>query len=285
MKGKCALFEVECELQKSHIIPKFVGKYFTLTGSKYIRGLANPNQRLQDIGKMDLLSLEAENKFSFYEKWFAENIFKPFQVSDLRKIEYDDKLFYFVISVLWRVVCRELKTHDYSNRPFYNDVLDAQVEWRNFLRNYIYPSTFDRIHIFLTDRIMYHDFNIKGMDYYMSRCIDATIVSNPDGSYCFVYAKFLKFVLFAYIKGDDKSKMPFTKINPIKGEIIVPQFCYDKNFLWFFVDRIEEINKLPDPSPNQQSVINEQFYKEFDELKNSEAWDIIMNDWLNLDPQ
>ncbi len=28
MKGKCALFDIECELRNSHIIPKFVGRYF-----------------------------------------------------------------------------------------------------------------------------------------------------------------------------------------------------------------------------------------------------------------
>jgi len=119
MKEKCALYDFDCDLQKSHIIPKFVSKYFTATGSKYIRGFANPNQRLQDLYKMDLLSIKAENKFSIYEKWFAENIFKPYQISDLRSIHYNENLYYFVIPVLWRVIHREMKFHEYADKPFY----------------------------------------------------------------------------------------------------------------------------------------------------------------------
>jgi hypothetical protein len=285
MKGKCALYDFDCDLQKSHIIPKFVFKYFTASGSKYIRGFANPNQRLQDLDKMDLLSLKAENKFSIYEKWFAENIFKPYQITDLRSIHYNENLYYFVISVLWRVIHREIKFREYADKPFYTQVLNAEKEWKDFLSDYKFPSEFNRIHILLTDRIMYHDLNLKNVDYYMSRCIDSTIVFNPDGTYCFIYAKFLKFVLFGYINGGENNQMLETKINPIKGVINVPQHVYDQEFLAFFINRITGMNSQPEPSTNQQKIINDQFYKEYPTLKDSEAWDTIMNDWNNLDPR
>lgn len=284
MKGRCALFDFECELQKSHIIPKFIGTYFTLTGSKYIRAFSNPNRRLQDLDKMYLLSKEAEEKFSLNEKWFAENIFKPYQFNQKMNFEYDDKLYYFSMSVLWRVLKRELHFYDYSKKPFYDKVLDTEFEWRNFLRDFKFPRNSNKINIFLTDRVMYHDFNIAGVDYYFSRTIDSTIVSNDDATYCFVYAKFLKFIIFGFIDGFKEHELKSTLINPVGGKLIIPQPIYDQEFLRYYIYRIQEINSLQSASPNQQKIINEQFYKEYEDLKNKEAWEIILNDWNHLDP-
>jgi hypothetical protein len=284
MKGKCALFEYDCELQKSHILPKFIATYFSLTGSKYLRAFANPNRRLQDLDKMYLLSKEAEEKFSLYEKWFAENIFKPYQLNREMNFEYNDKLYYFSISVLWRVLKRELHFHDYTKQLFFEKMLKTEIEWRNFLKDYSFPRNYFKINIFLTDNVMYHDLNLTGVDYYFSRSIDSTIVSNKDASYCFVYAKFLKFIIFAFIDGYKEDELKSTLINPIKGQITVPQPIYDEEFLRYYIYRIQEINNLPPASENQQKIINEQFYKEYEELKNKEAWKIILNDWINLDP-
>jgi len=284
MKGTCALFDFECELQKSHILPKFIGTYFTLTGSKFLRAAANPNKRLQDLDKMYLLSKDAEEKFSIYEKWFAENIFKPYQLNQNMDFEYNDKLYYFSISVLWRVLKRELHYHNYKEKPFFTKALRTEFEWRKFLKDFEFPRNYCKINIFLTDRVMYHDFNLSGVDYYFSRAIDSTIVSNDDGSYCFVYAKFLKFIIFGFIDGFNEEEFKSTLINPISGRITVPQPIYDQEFLRYYFYRIREINALPSASQNQQKIINDQFFKEYEDLKNKEAWEIILNDWNNLNP-
>tara|TARA_R110000737_G_C14612971_1_gene491316 strand:- start:111 stop:884 length:774 start_codon:yes stop_codon:yes gene_type:complete len=255
-----------------------------LTGSKYIRAFANPNKRLQDLEKMYLLSAQAESRFSIYEKWFAENIFKKFQIDGEKNLNYNDKLFYFIISVLWRILRREIHFHDYKNKPFFENIKSVENEWKLFLSDYIFPRNFSKIGIFLTDRVQYHDFNISGVDYYFSRSIDSTIVSNEDGSYCFVYAKFLKFILFGFIKGGDEKLLKPTLINPIKGGISFPQDLRDEEFYKYFIYRIMEINNLPSPSQNQQEAIDSQFKKEFNELKNKEVWEIILNDWTLLDP-
>ena len=75
-----------------------------------------------------------------------------------------------------------------------------------------------------------------------------------------------------------------TLINPIKGGISFPQDLRDEEFYKYFIYRIMEINNLPSPSQNQQEAIDSQFKKEFNELKNKEVWEIILNDWTLLDP-
>ncbi|WP_192348828.1 hypothetical protein [Algoriphagus sp. Y33] len=285
MEGTCALYGTNSILVESHIIPKFVFKYFRKTGSNYIRRLSKPNSRLQDGDKMYLLSKEAEAKFSKSERWFAENVFKPYQNDGIKRIGYDDNLFYFVTSVLWRVLLRETKSGVYNDKPYFGKLLKVELEWRNFLSNYSFPYNFNGIHILLTDRIMYHDLSLKGVDYYMSRCIDSTIVSNPEGTYTFVYTKFLKFILFGFVVGGLDQNFIGTKIHPTNGYITVPQYIYDQEFLGFFPGRIKEINNLASPSENQQKVIDNECIKDLRNLHNTDAWQSLLNDWTNLDPE
>lgn len=49
--GKCALCGEDKELQLSHIIPKFIGKYLKNTSIGNIRSHENPNRIAQDIEK------------------------------------------------------------------------------------------------------------------------------------------------------------------------------------------------------------------------------------------
>lgn len=95
-------------IRKSHIVPKFVGKYQKKAAIGNIRNTYNPNIPSQDIFKEYLLCGECEELFSKYETWFAENIFKPYKNQQVLNSPNTSssryKLKYFLTSVAWRFI-------------------------------------------------------------------------------------------------------------------------------------------------------------------------------------
>ncbi|MGL5261076.1 MAG: hypothetical protein ACRC9P_01690, partial [Bacteroides sp.] len=277
-KGRCKLYETDGEILKSHIFPKFIIEYMRNTGSKYLRNFSQPNRRLQDGPKGYLLSPRAEQEFSVREKWFAENIFLPYLQEKRPKPEYDENLFYFSVSLLWRVLLIQMEDGNIHKLPFFSLLKEAEREWKFFLREYKFPRKHNRFYLFFTDRIKSHNLNIEGVDFYMTRALDATIVSNKDGSFVAVYAKFLRFVFWAILKGGDEDKISDLRIDPIKGEFKIPQRLEDETICGFFVNRIMEIENLPKPSISQQSKIEDEILKDKNRFINSDAGQSIMND-------
>lgn len=72
----------------------------------------------------------------------------------------------------------------------------------NYLSNYIFPGDFNMIGIFLTGRVKLHSLNLSGVDYYFSICIDSTIVSNDDASYCFYLCKIKRLELWKWVSDE-----------------------------------------------------------------------------------
>ena len=78
MIGTCPITSRECELQESHIYPKFMWEFLKKTGGDKFRSIECPTKIIQNGEKIPLLSKEAEEMFCKHEKWFAERIFIPF---------------------------------------------------------------------------------------------------------------------------------------------------------------------------------------------------------------
>lgn len=145
--GICALTGESCELQESHIYPKFVYKHLKQTGGGRFRIANNPNQPLQDGLKKYLLGWWAEQEFSKREKWFAENLFTPFVNGKLTdtKVVYDEHLYYFCISLLWRVL--NLTKDNIIGENERRKCNEALEEWRSFLNGGNSPNTYGDIYM------------------------------------------------------------------------------------------------------------------------------------------
>jgi hypothetical protein len=102
--GTCRLCGQSAELRDSHIIPKFVFDWMKETGGDYIRYSGSPNQRCQDGYKVELLCDACEQRFSKRERWFCEKVFVPYLKENEVVFQYDESLFYFLVSLLWRVL-------------------------------------------------------------------------------------------------------------------------------------------------------------------------------------
>ncbi len=128
----CSLCLEEQVLRKSHIIPKFVGKWLKETGTGYLVSAEDGSKRVQDIIKVELLCDECEEKLSKFEKYFAENIFFPFH-NDTKMFEYDKNLELFLISLSWRVLkflSEDFKSENSSFQSFFDKAMN---DWRKFL--------------------------------------------------------------------------------------------------------------------------------------------------------
>ena len=98
--GQCALCGKETELEKSHIIPKFVfRRIINNSATGFMRNIFNSEKRIQDGSKQYLLCGDCEDRFNSYETIFASNVFNPYKNGKLEDFEYKEWLSKFIISV------------------------------------------------------------------------------------------------------------------------------------------------------------------------------------------
>jgi len=278
MKGICALYRNECELRESHIFPKFVVNYTKRTGSKYLRRAIDPNKRLQDAVKLYLLSEKAEQEFSVREKWFAEKIFKPY-LSNNYSLPYNEELYYFSLSFLWRALLVNLKTEDLSSKWYYDLILEASEEWRLFLADRVFPRNFCNTYMVFTDRVVNHPSGLQGVDHYLTRAMDATIVTNHEKSFLFIYAKFNRFIFWAPIKElSKKFELNDALINPVQGIFKIPQKVDYFPISSFIGNRIKGLSELELPNEEQQNKIEQEIIKNPKEFWRSDLGKSLLND-------
>ncbi|UQB69543.1 hypothetical protein [Epilithonimonas zeae] len=278
----CKLDLQKKELKHSHIIPKFTFDYLKSTGSKYLRNIENPDIRHQDGTKEYLLCNDCEQLFSKRERWFANNIFFPYLKENKTEFQYDENLGYFVISMLWRVLINQLSHPSVKNEILLSFLKDVESEWREFLINFKYPINFNNLNIFFTDRLIYNgNSNLLNSDLYFTRFIDATIVHNNDFSKVAIYAKFLRFIFWAPVKGYRYENQTTTiKLN--NGILNIPQELNDKFISSFFLNRIKQIDQAKQPNQQQTDKMWKEIEKNEKEFWDSDAGQSMLNDLRNF---
>jgi hypothetical protein len=278
----CRLFGTAAAIRDSHIFPSFAIDYLKKTGSQYLRYAANKNIRRQDGIKVRLLSHEAEQRFGISEKWFAEKIFIPYLERGQQDFVYNEHLYYFSISFLWRVLVLHTDfTPAAKTAWFYPEILKIEHEWRGFLANYTYPARYPTVQLLFTDRITHSTAEVRGFDYYVSRAFDGTIISNEEQSYLAVYGKFLRFVFWAVIKSKVDPLSATSIVSPTGGTISVPQKVADIYLTDFLINRSNQLDAIK-ASPNQQAKIFQEIEKDREKFWQSDAGQSILNDSFNL---
>lgn len=153
---KCALCGLEKELQLSHIVPKFVGRYLKKSSAGAIRNLSNPNRTVQDIEKHYLLCHDCEELFSNAETYFANTIFYPYQKDEVKQFHYDEKAFYFIVSLSWRSLYLDI-CNFVRQGTIPVEVLQTMIDSEKIMRDYLLGSRHNigniENHIFFFERI------------------------------------------------------------------------------------------------------------------------------------
>ena len=132
----CKLCEKNNDLEVSHVLPGFLGKYLKNTSATGFLTAVDENgnpSRSQDLYKRRLLCRQCESVFSEAETFFAEKVFYPFKRDKLQSIPVDDRLGRFAVSVSLRALwIMQLVEHPLVER--WKDQLgELETEWRNYL--------------------------------------------------------------------------------------------------------------------------------------------------------
>ncbi|WP_422082810.1 hypothetical protein [Ulvibacterium sp.] len=284
VKGICALYGNETDLMESHIFPKFVIKHTKKTGSKFLRKLVEPNKREQDGIKHHLLSFKAEQDFAVREKWFAENIFEPY-LQGYTELDYNENLYYFSVSFLWRILLSEFKTTaNLKNQWYFKLLQEVEEEWKLYLRIGTIPRKFHNVNLFLTDRIESHTTDLKGVDFYFTRALDGTIVTGPNQEHLILYGKFNRFIFWSVIKSPKYlDELYDVEIHPKGGNIEIPQPLEYEPIINFMTNRIKKISEFALPNETQQDRIAQEIMKDPESFWKSDVGQSLYNDRFNLE--
>lgn len=278
MTQSCSLCKKNRILQISHIFPKFIFNELKKCGSP-IRKASEANIRRQDGDKAELLCKDCEEKFNISEKWFSENVFIPYLNNSNAKIIYNENLYYFAISLVWRLLVYKKKY--YENCQFKDNIIDAEIEWRKYLLYKTKPKNYNKVHIILTDITENQTLPVENWNRYITRTIDSTLGYNS--KICFMYVKFQKFIIIVEISGFKKNFLKNTKININKGIIKTPQIIQNSNIGEFIVQRAKDSTDLfkSKISKKQQDLIESKTMELGKDFLNSDLYRALKADYSN----
>ncbi len=281
MNQICALCEQPKALKKSHLIPKFVFRWLKATGGEHFRKADNPNKRVSDGLKPELLCHDCEQKFGKLEDKFAREIFYPYLEKGQQKFEYDDYLFRFVVSVLWRISLYTLPSASVNHKTLIESTL---MDWREFLNGEKQLPNTNKVHLFFTkDRLKHNIQPVERFLNYWARSVDGSIAYGTNS--CIVYAKLARAILIGEISSFDSTGMVNTMINQT-GVIDISSMNINWAIRDFIVDRVRSINSLFDNiSDRQLKVALDNTDEQLKNMVGSDIWNISQQEKnMRVDP-
>jgi hypothetical protein len=271
--GTCALCKGDSELQKSHIIPKFVFKWLKDTSATgLMRQAVNPQKPIQDGETKRMLCKECEKKFSKFETSFANNIFYPYQKEKTINFQIDKNIINFAISISWRIASKSLSGFKEFQPSMFPHLENAINYWNTILNEGKEDEYFEH-HILFLDILNQPHGNLEKFNFYMLRCIDSTIVADSNEVFCFT--KFPGMFIISLIYPNKNIENKNTKLS--MGEnIIGPQTYVHAHFDEFLQHRVQEAfkHKLSD---RQQQKLTERILKNKERALSSESFRVKFN--------
>lgn len=280
----CKLCNNYSELQHSHIIPKFVGKWLKKTSAVgHIRNVVEPNVRIQDLYKDFLLCTDCEKRFSVLEKRFSNEIFYPFHEKNKKLFHYDTWLQKFVVSISWRIAVSGLNNHLEESHPSYKIYLETLELWRRFLLDESPnpgPSKNHIVFVGITDIKDFNKIQPAPYNHFLNmrflRSVDTSIeVDHKDR--IFIYANITGIVFVSQIHPKTfKGWTNHTKITK-RGTLKTLQDNFDTTFGDFLSLRMSMIEDLitSNVSEKQEQIINNGILGDLDKALRSKSLGII----------
>lgn len=268
--GICKLCLENKELRESHIIPDFTGKWIkntSVTGK--LRSSDSVNKRIQNLIKVKLLCDDCESIFQKYEKYFSENIFKPFLNFYTPKFKYDEKLIKFIVSLSWRILIFSMPKVNWKSDEHKIAAEKSEKVWRAFLYKNKDIGNYEQ-HLFLL-RFVRGAPKISGttvdINWYFFRSVDGTIVQNIQEA--FTYVKIPGFVIISPLYEIQFNHLKNTKIN-FNGIIDFDKQHIDNSIFTYLVQCSDEaLSPLKNLIPKQWEKIESSYKKNEKNIFNS----------------
>jgi hypothetical protein len=217
---------------------------------------------------LPLLCWDCEKKFSKAETYFSNNFFYPYLNENQQEYNYDEHLYYFLISILWRVLTLNIELVEQIDKKEAKFFEEVEEEWRLFLVQGKDIAIKSSIHLFFTNLIK-NDFFPDNFNRYLTRNTDGCIVRADKKG---IYSKFAKFIIYANL---DEVNTPFWNnalVNNGKGEIKVTEFMGDKDLLELLIYRAKEALSILENelSSEQKKAIHEWTFSNLKEYINTD---------------
>ncbi len=233
--GKCHLCLRDKYLQLSHVLPKFIFKWYKHNSPSYLRSGLEPNMRIQDGEKEYLFCEECEQRFSKWEDRFAREVFPKLQDPENANpiVNYKEWAIKFATSVSFRVAVFSEKENRLAHFPdeLKAETQKAKEQWRKVLLGEIeHPGKYEQ-HLMHLDVIESHIVpnQSRFMNRYFIGATHADMVCSDDTA--FTYAKMFRVVIFGHIT-ELRNKWHGTRISPQYGtfggkSIVVPDYVIE----------------------------------------------------------
>lgn len=279
MYGRCKLCGKDAELEVSHFIPKFIGRWLKKTSiTGYLRESNEIDKRAQDIAKEHWLCGDCEDIFSKWETKFSNVIFYPFVNKGKSSVNYGSWLSLFCASLSWRTLTHiRSKNSDDKSIEYIESLDQAEQHLAKFLLGktdnlYQYEQ-----HFFPLDRI--EPTSRSGLppniNRYFLRTIAMDIVGNTKELY--TYTKLPSFMILGVIKTGNKKLMRASRVALKAGKISPSKYHWPNGFIDYI---IEQSNKVDDLGKQVNSEKIEEFIRNNPEKAvNSKLFEAFMHDY------
>ncbi len=261
--------------QLSHVIPAFVFRWQReSSGSGYVRSSQQPNLRSQDGLKFYWLCQECEQRFSDWEREFANRIFYPYLERSGEVLPYGEWMLRFATSVSWRVLTYALDSEGQSIWPDELAVKarDAEAAWRSFLLGHAaHPGDFRQL-ILPMDEIAGFDADTPAnINRYLMRTIELDVPRSDRWAYTFV--KMGRFIVLGQLSDDDSSKWRAARISAREGTIEPRRFTLPLAFWNYLRGRARKTrDTLESMSPKQHEKVDDAFRQNLSRYADSDAF-------------
>jgi hypothetical protein len=283
MHGICKLCKKESNLELSHFIPKFVGKWVKKTSiTGFLREKNEIDKRAQDLAKEYWLCGECEDLFSTWETLFANNVFYPFVDKEQSVSSYGSWLSKFCASLSWRTLTYIRSKNNNENKPeeYYRTLDKAEESLSNFILGKTDNLNQYEQHLFPLERIESTDFSgmSKNINRYFLRIVSMDIIGNSKN--LFVYTKLPSFMLIGFINVEKPKLMRTSRIALKSGKLSPRNYHWPDGFIDYIVEKSNEITELSDKiSPKQQAKIEEFIKNNPEKAANSKQFEAFLHDY------
>lgn len=255
---------VESDLQVSHFIPKFVGRWVKKTSiTGYIREHNDVSKRAQDIAKEHWLCSKCEGMFSTWEKAFADQIFYPFVEGGNSIASYDSWMSKFCASLSWRTLTyiRSKNNRDDKDDQ-YNLAVDlAEKHLSEFLLGVRDNLNQYEQHLYPLEKI--ESTTAGGMPTNINRYILRTMAMDIVGNArnIFIYTKLPSFLLLGIVRCDELSRMRSSRIALARSKISPRDYYWPTGLYEYIAGKARESADAHDRMPERDHKKIEEFVK------------------------
>lgn len=242
----CALCGGPGPIRQSHIIPGFAFDWLKdSSATGFLRYGPEPNLRVQDGFKQELLCDACEQKLSVWEKLAAESVFRPYHADTSVKVEYGPWLAKFAASLAWRVLF-VLKTMGLENLTTeqLSSADRALRVWREFMFDErAHPGSYE-LHLLPVD-LLASTTRTKlppNINRYLARAIEMDVPATPRS--VVVYSKLCKLVFVGLVETPVMREWHGTRLGIKQGILQPGKFVVPTGFADYMSDRATRMREL-----------------------------------------